>query len=81
MPITTEQLDAAQRAFAAHLHGEFSQVESGLSDVKSRLAQVEGVTSGTSNTALTAHVSSPEPHPAYDRDIPDLTVLFDNLLA
>lgn len=36
---------------------------------------------GALAAAINDHVEDPEPHPAYDRDMPDLAVLFENLIA
>lgn len=36
--------------------------------------------SGPEAQALIAHIADPQPHPAYDLDMPDLTVLFENRL-
>lgn len=39
------------------------------------------VVDGTTSAELQAHIEAAEPHPAYDRDVPDLTVLLENRLA
>lgn len=36
---------------------------------------------GDSSVALQAHINSDTPHPAYDVDLPSLTLLFENGLA
>lgn len=36
---------------------------------------------GGDGAALAAHISAPEPHTAYDLDMPDLTLLFENGIA
>lgn len=39
---------------------------------------LEGVTPTQLADAITTHRNDPEPHPAYDIDMPSLTVLFEN---
>lgn len=37
-----------------------------------------GAGSGDASAALLAHINAAEPHPAYDVDMPSLTLLFEN---
>lgn len=48
-------------------------------DIAQRLSSLEGGDSAAGvSLALTAHVASPTPHPAYDVDLQDLTTLLEN---
>lgn len=44
------------------------------------LASLSG-SAGSVALAISEHVEAAEPHDAYDRDMPNLTVIFDNVLA
>lgn len=46
--------------------------------VSQTLAYAPGAGGETSNAALRAHIDDPEPHPAYDVDIPVLKLYFEN---
>lgn len=36
---------------------------------------------GATSQELIDHILNPNPHPAYDEDLTDLSIVFDNLLA
>lgn len=42
---------------------------------------LEGVTEERLNFVLDQHINDPEPHPAYDQQIPNLTLLFENQIV
>ena len=73
-----QSLDAAFRNFVLHLRGEVGGIETELDVVESRVTHIEN--SVVSNEALENHIAAETPHPAYDRDIPDLTIIFNNVV-
>lgn len=84
MVLTTGQLHSAFSDFVLHLRDRSIEAEQHMSDVESRvsvLEQSDGSGGGDGGTALATHILSSEPHVAYDRDLPNLTVLFNNVLA
>lgn len=81
MVITTADLHSAFSDFTLYLRGEFIGLTLDVQSIDTRVAAIEETGTGEASEHLLNHINNPEPHVAYDRDIPSLTVLFDNLIA
>lgn len=81
MVITTSDLHSAFSDFTLHLRSRFIQLDTNVTSIDSRVAAIEQTGAGEASEYLRDHIFSPEPHGAYDQDIPNLSVLFDNLIA
>lgn len=84
MVLTTGQLHNAFSDFVLHLRDRAIETDLEISEMSERVSLLEqggGGGGGVGSDALRAHLLSPEPHVAYDRDLPNLTVLFNNVIA
>lgn len=81
MVITTSDLHSAFSDFTLHLRGRFTELREDVTLIDTRVKTIEETGTGEASEHLLAHIESPEPHSAYDQDIPNLSVLFDNLIA
>lgn len=81
MVITTSQLHSAFSGFVVHLRERTRETDNEISVLENRVDFLEGVAGTPTEEGLIEHIFSSTPHPAYDNDLPNLSVLFDNLIA